>query len=240
MRFLHAIATVAVTFLLPLTTAVPQSSNASSGCVADPTVLDSLAGKFSIRVLAPDLEGKINLQVSSFLTVRDWYLDNYRVMQEAYIGIANRPGSVFMLENKRLYLIDVLFDQPAYYVLPQWDRSYEGRRGILWASDVGADGLVDITATGACDDFGNSFLRLGGNDGEFMMNNKTILPECSLSCITIGDSLHLHHSSGKNEFLVSQGSGPYLVTIYNGTEPPFGELEHFINFLACAGTRTLI
>ena len=161
MQFLNAAAIMAIAFSLPAMTA---KSGATPKCVADSKLLTSVPQKFSLAILAPDGKGRINLQVADPVIVIPYGLYSGISIDVPQVGLANVDPTIFSLKNKKL----ITGGSDAEFLSDDRELSYIGLRSFVFNSNFPDDEPANFTATGACDSYGRSFVRLGGADGEFV------------------------------------------------------------------------
>lgn len=160
MQLLNVVAIMAITFSPPVMTAKPTATK----CVPQSKILSSVPGKFSLAVLAPDSKGRIDLMAS-----RPVVLEIYDIFSARYVDVPriNQLDSTFFtLKNKTLSVGDL----EASFLPEEYEiADFRGLQSFIFNPDLYFDVKpARFTATGACDSYGRSFLRLGGPDGEFV------------------------------------------------------------------------
>ena len=216
MKFLNVIAVMAIAFSLPAMTARPFSSPKSKPTSTvkpnsivkpratstvkstptpkGPTILPSVPGEFSLQVLVPNERGKISLTDS-----RPVKIESDDVLSGAESDFPRVDGdgkpAIFSLTDKKLFkegFEATLLDK--YYTFPS-----NGLRNIVWYG-FRNDDIARFTAVKAVDSYGKNFLRLGADDGEFLMQNHLLLFPLFLSLppffffLSLSLSLFLTHS----------------------------------------------
>ena len=162
MKFLNIVATMAITFSLPAMTAPPTPK-----CVPSSQPLSSVSGNFSLLILTPDDNGKIDLKNGQPLDYVKAGIYNALYINLPKVGRKNNNDpKIFTLNNKKLVargLEAVFFDK-----VQDFNLRYRGLRAFIFDfSGYFNNDPAYFTAVGACDSYGQSFLRLGAADGEF-------------------------------------------------------------------------
>ena len=163
--------------ILPVMTAAAPPSTGKDA--AKPKLISTLEDNFTIRVLAPDSRGNLNLQNSNPLVLNVVGLARPDSVTVPFTGLANVDAPVFSLKNKKL----IAGSSPAT-LLPKDD---DGLSAFVFFPGIPTE-PVDFIATEALDSYGNGFLRLGSGDGKFVrlriisLNPTT---KCLLSCVII-------------------------------------------------------
>lgn len=158
-------------YILPFVIAGPS--------VAKPKLISTLKDQFTLRVLAPDSKGKINLKHSDPLIAELPELEKPGFTVYPETALANTDATVFSLENNKLIL-----GSYTAALTPSDTNIYGGFRSFVFASDVETE-PVNFTATKASDSYGKSFLRLGSDDGKSVTEDHVIEPKCRLSYFII-------------------------------------------------------
>lgn len=146
----------------------------------DPSLTSTLYKDFTLRVLAPDSQGKFDLKRSDPVTLHLGFAADTQI-QTPFAALANRPGTVFSLKHNQL-----IWNNTATVVLRD-DFGGLGLREfvfLIFPSDPHGDGFLFIepfetlnfTAVPTCDSYGREFLRLGRGDGEFRCLNLVAKP----------------------------------------------------------------
>ena len=129
-------------------------------CVASSEILSTVPGKFLLRLLFPDEDGKINSQCPRPINTPDFdpfpgfYLDLnlLPVLNERYLVLENQALSIAYLED--------------YYAVTFGELNDITDFTFGFSSKDDRNTLLNFTATRACDDYGRSFVQLNSPDGE--------------------------------------------------------------------------
>ena len=162
MQLLNTIAIMAIAFSLPAMTAEPVN------CAANTTILPNSRAIFTLAVLVPDDNGKIDVGVSSALRLRPYDVSG---SQSVYVpNIGQGVQSIFTLQNKKLFTTGNVKTIEATFIGRGDEISRRGWRSFVWGSTY-FDTPAEFTVTEDCDSFGRSFPRLGGADGKLVISN---------------------------------------------------------------------
>ena len=162
MQLLNIIAITAIAFSLPAMTAEPDN------CAANRTVLSNSRAIFTLAVLVPDDNGKIDVGASSALRLRPYDLSNSVSVYVPNFG--QGVEAIFTLQNKKLFTTGNVESIEATFIGRGDEISRRGWRSFVWGSTI-YDTPAEFTVTEDCDSFGNSFPRLGGADGKLVIRN---------------------------------------------------------------------
>lgn len=196
MQLLNAVAIMAIAFSIPAMTAEPDD------CVPSTTISSNSNIIFQLEILIPDDDGKTDVGVSRFLKLRPFNLSSSLSVNVPSVG--QPDARVFFLRDKKLSTDENNGDTVEATFLGADDEiSTVGWRSFVWAS-TSDDASANFTITGDCDSFGNSFFRLGGNEGKLMTPKLlfTLLIRWSVS----PDAHWTGYLSGKNSFIIDSAS----------------------------------
>lgn len=157
MRCFIAIAIVVLALFLSTAIAAASSTYKKSKVIFD------LSRNFTISMLAPNANGKYDLKVSKPIVARLFGLFSDTFPDLAFYNDEESPPTTFSLKNKKL--IEKGFEAS---ILPGTEVSFLGLETIAWNSPL-VDTPLNVTAIEEHDSYGKRFLRLGGNDGEFII-----------------------------------------------------------------------
>lgn len=165
MQFINAIALITLASFIPTTTTA--ASPAPFRCVANPKPLSDLPKKFTLSVVLPDHRGRYDSKGSNPVVVQRDGLFSARYGELPFFNQRKTTPTVFSLKNEKLLVKDSEAALLNIFASP----SLTGLLEFAWNTDL-AKTPLNFTATRACDSYGKSFLRLGGNDGELVVKKE--------------------------------------------------------------------
>lgn len=171
MKFLQAVVIMSFALFLLVMTA-PSRRPSTPGHYASRKLISSLTKHFKLAVLAADRKKRINLKASHPVVVHRYGNLSGVNVSILLAGLANDVGTEFSLKNGRL----ITNGTEASFLSRRPNFNLTGLQSFIFFPDERTRDYnpINFTAVETSDSYGRTFLRLGGDDGEFLLKDTSI------------------------------------------------------------------